>query len=381
MSLSVCLLTRNEEHNLGRALRSVAGLADQVVVADTGSNDRTIAIARELGAQVYHQVWQDDFGAARSFALDQARGDWILWLNPDEELLESSHALVRECLAQDRVFAFSVLVAELVRDNPPVYYTETAQTRLFRRHAQLHSVGRTHPNFVPPLEDLARQENQTVGVSQIRLRRHAYTSKLTEEKLRWVARLLELELRDRPGRLFYLIEYGRTLLLLNDARGHEIFAQAIEQILERRDAAQPPAREAQKALEYALSVSPEQSRSKLTRAEAEELALRWFPSSPPLLWRIAEHYFKAGDFKKTAGHLERLIELGKTGTYDRSESFDPSILGDPTIYNLGACYTRLRQFDKAEPYFLSLLSSPTHRQLAIQGLTTIQSLREQSARG
>jgi glycosyltransferase involved in cell wall biosynthesis len=52
--LSVCIIARNEEKNLPRAIASVRGLADEVVVADTGSTDRTVEIARELGAVVCH---------------------------------------------------------------------------------------------------------------------------------------------------------------------------------------------------------------------------------------------------------------------------------------------------------------------------------------
>src|SRR5437868_5949492 len=104
MSLSVCLLTRNEEKNLGRVLGSVAGLADQVVVADTGSTDLTVRLAAELGAHVCQVPWVDDFGAGRDFALSQATGDWILWLNPDEELPASSHAEVRRCTARSDAF-------------------------------------------------------------------------------------------------------------------------------------------------------------------------------------------------------------------------------------------------------------------------------------
>src|SRR4051812_11296819 len=87
MSLSVCLLTRNEEGNIGRALRSASGVAREVVVVDTGSTDRTAAVAVALGATVSQFPWGDDFAAARNFAIDRARCDWVLWLNPDEELV------------------------------------------------------------------------------------------------------------------------------------------------------------------------------------------------------------------------------------------------------------------------------------------------------
>src|SRR5882724_11685213 len=88
--LSVCFIARNEEKNLPRALASVRGIADEVIVADTGSTDRTVEIAKESGAIVCHFPWCDDFSAARNFAISHARGDWILWMDADEELLPES---------------------------------------------------------------------------------------------------------------------------------------------------------------------------------------------------------------------------------------------------------------------------------------------------
>src|SRR5258707_8109613 len=133
MSLSVCLITRNEERCLGRALRSVAGIADELIVADTGSTDRTVAIAAELGARVHAFVWDDDFSAARNFTLSQAKGDWIYWLNPDEEISPASLTLIREAMATPDALAFAVKVQELNRPDDENSFTETVQVRLFRR--------------------------------------------------------------------------------------------------------------------------------------------------------------------------------------------------------------------------------------------------------
>jgi glycosyltransferase involved in cell wall biosynthesis len=93
--LTATLITLNEERNLPRALASVAGLAEEVVVVDSSSRDRTVALARQHGARVFERAWTD-YSEQKNFAAAQATHDWILSLDADEEL---SPAL-REEIAQ-----------------------------------------------------------------------------------------------------------------------------------------------------------------------------------------------------------------------------------------------------------------------------------------
>lgn len=92
--LTATLITRNEEKNLPRALASLAGLADEIVVVDSGSTDRTCAVARQHGARVVERAWTD-FSDQKNFAAAQASHDWILNLDADEELSPELQAEVR----------------------------------------------------------------------------------------------------------------------------------------------------------------------------------------------------------------------------------------------------------------------------------------------
>lgn len=86
--LSVCLITLNEERNLTRALRSINGIADEIVVVDCGSQDRTQEIARAHGARVIVRGWTD-FADQKNFAAAAATNDWILSMDADEELSDA----------------------------------------------------------------------------------------------------------------------------------------------------------------------------------------------------------------------------------------------------------------------------------------------------
>ena len=132
MSLSICMVTRDAERSIGRLLRSVAPLRAEVVVADTGSRDGTVQVARSLGASVRGIAWQDDFAAAQNLALDRATGDWVLWLNPDEEVLPAGLAHLPDLLARPDAFAYVVRIQEVMDpERPDGSNCQRFQTRLY----------------------------------------------------------------------------------------------------------------------------------------------------------------------------------------------------------------------------------------------------------
>lgn len=85
-TITLCIIARNEERFLEGCLASVKGVVSKIVLVDTGSTDRTVAIARAAGALVVSHPWADDFAAARNAALPHATGDWVLVLDADERL-------------------------------------------------------------------------------------------------------------------------------------------------------------------------------------------------------------------------------------------------------------------------------------------------------
>lgn len=92
--LSACLITLNEERNLPRILNSLKDIADEIVIADAGSTDRTCAIAGEHDAKILARGWTD-YAEQRNFAASQAAHDWILALDADEELSDTLRDSIR----------------------------------------------------------------------------------------------------------------------------------------------------------------------------------------------------------------------------------------------------------------------------------------------
>jgi len=90
-SLSVCMIVKNAQGTLYRCLDSVKPIANEIIICDTGSTDRTIEIAREYTDQMYEIPWDDDFAAARNQSIRHATKDWILWIDADEHLIGAEH--------------------------------------------------------------------------------------------------------------------------------------------------------------------------------------------------------------------------------------------------------------------------------------------------
>jgi len=97
MSLSICIITLNEEANIGRTLESVKDIADEIIVVDSGSTDSTVSIAQSYGAKVFVETWKG-FALQKNSSLDKASCDWILSLDADEEPSPELAASIKELL-------------------------------------------------------------------------------------------------------------------------------------------------------------------------------------------------------------------------------------------------------------------------------------------
>jgi tetratricopeptide (TPR) repeat protein len=148
-TLSVCMIVRDEEANLARALDSVEGVATETVVVDTGSVDRTLDIAREHGAVVASFAWTADFSAARNFAASRATGDWILVLDADEQATATFRERCRATLANTPAEGLAIPVLNL-GDRGELQVGVSA-VRLYRNRERHRFEGTIHEEVAPSI--------------------------------------------------------------------------------------------------------------------------------------------------------------------------------------------------------------------------------------
>ena len=143
MSLSLCMIVRDEENRIEKTIQSVAGVIDEIVIIDTGSKDGTKEKARSLGAKTFDFQWVDDFSAARNYSIEKAETEWILILDADE-YLETDPGVVRAAISDQSVDAYSLIWDHPNWDIKPFY--QLRKTRLFRNKG-IRFEGRAHEDL------------------------------------------------------------------------------------------------------------------------------------------------------------------------------------------------------------------------------------------
>ncbi|SHE50159.1 Glycosyl transferase family 2 [Ferrithrix thermotolerans DSM 19514] len=131
--LSACMIVKDEEKFIEKAIESLLSVTEEIVVYDTGSSDRTVELARSLGATVIEGTWRADFAWARNQALSRCSGKWIVWIDADE-ILECDPVELRRELAfgDDELEGYTTRIKNEVGSgmDTPIYHWAT---RLFRR--------------------------------------------------------------------------------------------------------------------------------------------------------------------------------------------------------------------------------------------------------
>lgn len=325
--ISACAIMKDEERNIGRWLQDMRQLADEIIVVDTGSRDRTAELARAGGARVYYFSWRDDFAAAKNFALGEAKGDWVLFLDADEYFSTESLPRVRPLLenleADKRVGGVLCRWVNLDADDGFRERDAYLQMRVFRRRRDIRYEGCVHEVLrMPPVLE-ARLTREIV------ICHTGYSSSRVAAKLRRNERLLRQQIASRGGQptaseLYYLLdcayglqEHGQALQLaeslMNDGRSAGLLPN-----LQLR------------VWEIYLSLLQEQEVAG-ELPQAFRRARKAFPEAPSLLFMEGAWLYAQGQEREAEASLREGLRLREqehfsaVGVADTAESMLPAV--------------------------------------------------------
>jgi tetratricopeptide (TPR) repeat protein len=248
--ITLCMIVKNEEEHLPQCLTSVRGLADQIIIVDTGSTDRTVEIAESFGATVYHHAWEGDFSKARNISMGYADGDWIFILDADEEVEAADVALVRQVAEQNEFKIVAVSVYNYSREKG-MYTSFLPSIRLFRRDLGAYYEGIVHNQLrfhtaEPTLRIPARIYHYGYGLSpEAMVRKVARSRELLEKQLAEnpdhafahfnLAQLLRGDPSDAsPGRMDRVVHHATRAVELtspDDVKQRHIHLMALHQLV------------------------------------------------------------------------------------------------------------------------------------------------------
>ena len=148
MTLSVCLIVRDEQDVIGRCLNCALKFADEIVVVDTGSVDETVSEVKKFTQNVYFFKWCDDFSAARNFAFEKATSELVMWLDADDVITDENCKKILELKSSFKGYDMAVLPYAVCFDGdiPTFVYN---RERIFRRSKNYRFEGEVHEAVTP----------------------------------------------------------------------------------------------------------------------------------------------------------------------------------------------------------------------------------------
>ena len=278
--LSQCMIVKNEEKNIERALRWAKRVACEQIVVDTGSTDRTIEIAERMGAKVFNFQWIDDFSAAKNYAIEQASGNWIAFLDADEYFSETDAKKLIIFLKriqndpQMRANYHALNCALVNLDSEGNIASRIDQERIFRNLPTLRYKGRIH-------EQLDVKPDNIVIVDEIEIVHTGYTEEAFAgtDKIERNIRILRDDLAKFPNDINIKAYLADSLKKSTDEKERDEAETLFKEVIANREQALPDL--VKKAYVHLLNKA-NQANDKQKCKEICEQALATFPGDPDI---------------------------------------------------------------------------------------------------
>ena len=375
MKISQAMIVKNEEKNIERALSWGKGVVSEQIVVDTGSTDRTVEIAKKMGAEVYFFPWQDDFSLAKNFAISKCRYPWIAMLDADESFSEQDAKKIKDYIAlvekDPKVHGLRTAIADIDPNGQVVSLDSTV--RLFRNREDIRYRRAIHEQLCLTNGEDFRPANcgNNLTVLHTGYQAEALSKKLKENRN---INLLQRELEKNPEEFdlyVYLgMEYAFRKMWREAITQYRKFYAYLPEKAENYKAVLAMALSAHLNALYQLS---EEERTEGQTAgqevldterqalfcEAEELLEKgreFLPESTDYLYPIAVLYYRNGFYENV---LSLLLEFLEKKEKEQNTVFSKEALSEMlSVYGMLAdSYFRLGKYKEAVQYATAVLQS------------------------
>ncbi|MBD3259672.1 glycosyltransferase [Candidatus Woesearchaeota archaeon] len=237
-TISVCMIVKNEEDCLERCLNSVKNLADEIIIVDTGSTDKTKEIAKRFTEKILDFKWIDDFSAARNFSIKHAKSDWILVLDADEMISDEDIYVIKDLVEKKNAVAYSLNQVDYVKaqgrygvlgqnkeiqDRMPTFSKPIA--RLFRNKKGFSYRNKIHEVIEPSIES----SGHNIEPSNVQILHIVDENDFSLEKQHNYLKLGLEQIKNDPSNSKQYVDVAKLYLLQGNADdAKQLLAKAIE---------------------------------------------------------------------------------------------------------------------------------------------------------
>lgn len=347
--ISLCLIVKNEQENIRRCLESAVNYVDEIIVIDTGSTDKTCEIAQTLGAKINSFSWNDNFSVARNASLEQASGDWILFLDADEELKLDHPLVLRDLVATDQEGFFVKIINYIGSEN----WIETSPDlvfRLFRNRPEYRFEGAVHEQIVDKILQKNPQARFQIA-NGLTIFHYGYLEQQIagKDKKNRNLKLIEEELKEKPTDALLQYHYGVELFRA------EKYAQAAAVFTKAANVTNPQTIYFPKLIRYLIMAH--QSAQEYPQAlQALKIGLQFFPDYADLYYYQGLIHLELKNF--ALAHEAFLKAVSMPEPQLQYASFG-GVRGFRSYYHLGNIAERFLNNEEALRYYiLSLRDNP-----------------------
>ena len=348
-------MVKDEEEFLVDALRSVQGFADEIVVVDTGSTDRTVEIAESFGAKISHYEWKQDFSDARNETIRRSTGEWIFVIDADErlvvkpELIERFRAALRGFNPEGPYVGVSIDVINIRLDGSEM--NSLPSVRFFPNQGKIRYENRVHNQLAlsDPGAEMKIKLCDFVKLNHLGYDPVIYARRKKSDRS---LPLIQLMLQDNPNNMVYQFyegreffikkQYQQSVISLEKAmhgimEGHKgYFAETLKTLLSAYEFANSPLECIDVMASYGIDREPSQ----------------------PDFWYFKAHvHFRRKEFEQAAIHFKEALARLKTFTIQEVSQSHPILSNHPwrAVEMYGHALWELDRYDEAFPIYLKTI--------------------------